>query len=135
MKKGGMPSVRRNGQIIKTLPSSADAIIAAGGGAIMDAANREILRHNGLCVWLTADVRTIVERMRTDQASDAQRPPLSSDGLEQETAKILEARRPVYQELADCIVDTSGKEIDAVADEVCLALARQHCDEHGLRMA
>lgn len=122
-------------EIIKSLPSSADAIIAAGGGAIMDAANRDILRRYGLCIWLTADVRTIVERMRADQASDAQRPPLSSDGLEQETAKILEARRLVYQELADCIVDTSGKEIDAVADEVCLALARQHCDEHGLRMA
>jgi shikimate kinase len=108
--------------IIKQLLSSADAIIAAGGGAIMDPHNRKALKHHGLFVWLTADVRTIVERMKTDQASDATRPPLSSDGLEQETAAILEARKAIYQELADCVCDTSGKEIDAVVDEVLGAL-------------
>ena len=115
--------------IIKTLPSLADAIIAAGGGAIMDAENREVLRNNALCVWLTADVRTIVERIRTDRASNAQRPPLSSDGLERETTEILESRRPLYQELADATVDTSGKAIDAIVDEVLSALGRYHLDE------
>jgi shikimate kinase len=108
--------------VIKRLPSSADAIIAAGGGAVMDAENRKALKHHGLCVWLTADVRTIAERMRTDQASDDQRPPLSSDGLEQETAALLEQRRPIYQQVADFICDTSGKEIEAIADEVLGAL-------------
>ncbi len=120
--------------LIKTLPSLADAIIAAGGGAIMDAENREVLRHNALCVWLTADVRTIVERIRTDRASGAQRPPLSSDGLEQETTEILESRRPLYQELADVTVDTSGKGIDAIADEVCTVLSRYLFNKQRSRM-
>jgi shikimate kinase len=112
----------RERAIIKQLPLSADAVIAAGGGAIMDAANRKALKEKGLCVWLTADVRTIVERMRDDKASAAQRPSLSGDGLEQETAKILEARRPFYQEMADCTIDTSGKGINVIGDEILSAL-------------
>lgn len=111
----------RERAIIKQLPLSADAVIAAGGGAIMDAANRKSLKEKGICVWLTADVKTIVERMRDDSASNLQRPPLSSDGLEQETAKILEARRPIYQEMADYLCDTSGKNIEAIADEILSA--------------
>jgi shikimate kinase len=107
---------------IKKLSSLTDGIIAAGGGAIMDAENRKTLKHNGLCIWLTADVKTIVARMRNDRASTAQRPSLSDGGLERETTEILEAREPVYQEMADCIVDTAGKGIDAVVDEVCSAL-------------
>jgi shikimate kinase len=111
--------------IITQLPSFGDAVIAAGGGAPMDAENREVLQRTGFGVWLIADEKTIVERMRNDQVSAAQRPPLSDDGLEKETAEILEARRPVYQEVADCIVDTAGKGIDAVVDEVSAALDRQ----------
>lgn len=112
----------RERAIIKQLPLSADVVIAAGGGAIMDAANRKTLKHKGFCVWLMADVKTICERMRADKASAVQRPPLSGDGLEQETAKILEARRPFYQEMADCTIDTSGKGIAAIGDEILSAL-------------
>jgi shikimate kinase len=109
--------------IIKKFPPLTDGVIAAGGGAIMDAENRKVLKYNGLCVWLTADVSTIVARIRNDRASNAQRPPLSDGGLERETAETLETREPVYQKMADCIVDTAGKGIDAVVDEVCSALA------------
>jgi shikimate kinase len=111
---------------IKKLSSLTEVVIAAGGGAIMDAENRKTLKRNGMCIWLTADVRTIVARMRNDRASTAQRPPLSDSDVEQETARILKTREPVYQESADCIVDTEGKEIDAVVDEICSALASRN---------
>jgi shikimate kinase len=80
------------------------------------------LKQDGLCVWLIADISTIVARMRNDRATTTQRPPLSDGGLERETSEILEAREPFYQEMADCIVSTTGKDIDAVADEVYGAL-------------
>jgi shikimate kinase len=119
--------------IVKQLPFLGDVVIAAGGGAVMDAENKEILRRTGICIWLIADERTIVERMQNDQASAAQRPPLSDDGLERETAEILEARRPIYQEVADCIVDTTGKGIDAVVDEVSAAVDRHDCASNPVR--
>ena len=117
--------------IIKQFPSLDDGIIAAGGGAIMDAENRKALKQDGLCVWLTADVSTIVARMRNDRATTAQRPSLSDGGVEQETAEILETREPIYHEMADCIVDTAGKGIDTVVDEVCSALDHHesYCNE------
>jgi shikimate kinase len=111
--------------VIRGLSSLADTVIAAGGGAVMDGENRDALGRNGLFIWLTADERTIVERMKNDTAGGEQRPPLSSDGMERETSKILEKRAPIYQELADFTIDTSGKEIEAIAEEVSTLLARR----------
>jgi shikimate kinase len=119
--------------IIQQLSSSADAVIAAGGGAVMDAENRKALKEKGLCVWLTADVKTITNRMQADKVSAVQRPPLSGDNLEQETANILEARRPMYQEMADCTIDTAGKEITVIADEILSALSLQAFDRQRSR--
>jgi shikimate kinase len=112
--------------VIRGFSSLSDMVIAAGGGAVMDPENREALGRNGLFIWLTADVRTIVERMKNDTAGGEQRPPLSSDGMEGETSKILEKRTPIYQGLADFTVDTSGKEIDAIAEEVSNLLAPRY---------
>lgn len=115
-------------QIITKLSSLTEGVIAAGGGAIMNAENRKALKNNGLCIWLTADVRTIVERMRNDRTSTAQRPSLSDGDVEQETAQILETREPVYGEMADCIVDTSGQRLNAVVDAVCSELNHHDID-------
>jgi shikimate kinase len=112
--------------VIRGLPSLADTVIAAGGGAVMDAKNRKSLGRNGIFIWLTADVRTILERMKNDTAGGQQRPPLSNDGMEMETSKILEKRVPIYRQLADFTIDTSGKEIDAIAEEVCNFLVRRN---------
>jgi shikimate kinase len=123
---GGWKAFRqRERAIIKALPSSSVGIIAVGGGAVVDAMNRTVLKKLGSCVWLTADVKTIVERIRADQGSDAKRPPLSRNGLEQETVTILRERTPLYEALADFVVATTGKKIDTIADEVCGMLARQ----------
>jgi shikimate kinase len=123
--------------IIRWLSSLTDAVISAGGGAVMDPENREALKGNGLFLWLTADVRTIVERMRNDTAGGEQRPPLSSEGMERETSEILQKRTPIYRQLAHFIIDTSGKQIDAIADEVYSLLARQNppLGWKGFRMA
>jgi len=111
--------------VVRGLSSLVDTIIAAGGGAVVDAENKDALKRNGLFLWLTADVRTIVERMKNDRVAGEQRPPLSSDGLERETSEILKKRTPIYRQLADFTIDTSGKEIDAIADEACNLLARR----------
>ena len=111
--------------VVRGLSSLVDTVIAAGGGAVVDAENREALKQKGLFLWLTADVRTIVERMENDRVVGEQRPPLSSDALEKETSEILKKRTPIYRQLADFTIDTSGKEIDAIADEACNLLARR----------
>ena len=116
---GGWPLFRsREQETIRSLSSLEGAVIATGGGAFEDPVNREILRKDGLFVWLTADVKTIVDRMRSDEKSDGQRPPLSSNGMEAEVAAMTRKRGPVYRGLAHVRIDTSEKGIDAIADEV-----------------
>jgi shikimate kinase len=137
VQQGGWESFRQEEKaMIRGLSPSADAVIAAGGGAVMDPENREALRGNGLFLWLIADAHTIVERMKKDKAGGEQRPPLCSDGMERETSEILQQRTPIYRQLAHFTIDTSGKEIDTIADEVCALLARQNprLGWKGLRM-
>jgi shikimate kinase len=92
----------------------------------MDEGNLKILRKRGVFIWLTADVRTIIERMEQDKISHGQRrPSLSKDDLYRETVNMLELRMPVYSDLADFTVDTSEKDIDEVAGEICRILSSE----------
>ena len=120
VREGGWPLFRlKEKEVIGWLSSMEGSIIAPGGGAFEDPENREALRDNGLFVWLTADVKTIMERMLADRKSGDQRPPLSAGDLEAETALIIKRREPVYRQLAALTIDTSKKGIDEIADEIC----------------
>ena len=123
VKKGGWDEFRlKEKEAIKELGLSGNCIIATGGGAFETLENREVLKSNGLFVWLSADVKTIVKRMRSDQKNMNHRPPLSHDDLATECSVILGKREPVYRELADLIIDTSDKGINKVVDEICIFL-------------
>jgi shikimate kinase len=99
------------------------AIIALGGGAVMDPANVANLKETGVFVWLTADAETLTKRIDVDGESIDMRPSLSERGGLDEVKQMLAIRNPVYQALADVTLDTVGKDIDAVAEEVLRSLA------------
>ncbi|MFI3242931.1 MAG: shikimate kinase [Akkermansia sp.] len=90
---------------------TAGCIISTGGGVIMRAENRELLRRLGFVIWLDVDVPILFERTaRTNHR------PLLQQGDAQETLrKLLEVRAPLYAESAHLRLDTSHMEIpDAV---------------------
>ena len=95
-----------------------EGLVIAGGNS-HDGAGIQLIRSD------------IVVAQCTIQENRAGR--LSGDGLEQETAKILEARRPFYQEMADCTIDTSCKNIEAIADEILGALGPRLLDQERSR--
>lgn len=118
--KGGWEAFRlREKEIIRQLERNTRCVIATGGGVFETGENKEILRNKGFFVWLWADVKTIVKRMRSDEKSMSHRPSLSHDDLVMECSTILKKREPGYREMADLIIDTSNKDIDTVADEIC----------------
>ena len=123
--------------VIRTLSFSADTVIAVGGGAVMQAENRRALKRKGLFLWLTADVNTILQRMRNDSRNGGGRPPLAGDCAERETSGILKQRIPIYRRLADFTIDTSERDIEAVAQEFCHLLVRRviQGDRKRLRVA
>jgi len=114
----------REREVIKSLATTIESVIATGGGAVMDQENVDVLKKNGVLIWLTANVDAIIERMRADADSVKRRPPLSRDDFLQETVKVLEERIPVYRRLADFSVDTAGKEIDEIVGKICQFLEK-----------
>jgi shikimate kinase len=91
------------------------AIVATGGGAVLDAENREVMTATGPIVWLQASPEELLERVGAAPG----RPLLDRAGDRLEEIRSLADERAVrYQEAADHVIDTSGKSIAEVADEI-----------------
>jgi len=119
VEKGGWDLFRmKEREAIMGISSMQDSIFATGGGAFENQKNGEVLKKNGLFIWLTADVKAIMKRMLADQNSGSQRPSLSHNDLETETSLILKKREPAYLELANLTIDTSGKRIEGIVDDI-----------------
>jgi shikimate kinase len=97
--------------VIADIAAGPPAVVATGGGAILDPANVERMRTSGVRILLEADASTLEAR----GAADGERPLLRrSDDI----AEINAGRRSRYRDAADHVVDTSGKDVGVVADEV-----------------
>jgi shikimate kinase len=92
-------------------------VVATGGGVVVRAANRDRLRATGRVVWLTADARTIGQRLQNDPTSAERRPILTVGGLS-EIEELLRTREPWYRACADLTVDTTGRTPEEVAREI-----------------
>ncbi len=110
---------KRESEVIRKLALLQRGVVATGGGAVMDQGNCDILKKYGLLIWLTAEVMTMVERMRDDATSKERRPSLLHDDTFRETEDVLKERLPLYRWLADFSLDTKGKNIDEIVNAVC----------------
>lgn len=96
-------------------------ILCTGGGAVLDERNVETMRAAGTIVWLRATPESIARRI----ADDRSRPLLKGGATPASIAARLEPRLPLYERAADFTVDTDGKGIGELCDEIEKALARQ----------
>lgn len=90
------------------------AVVACGGGVVLEPANRIALRSSGICVYL--DVPLAQLESRVQPAAD--RPLIREQG---DLARLLEAREPLYREFAAHVVDASGtpgEVADAIVEEL-----------------
>lgn len=102
---------------LESVSRAENAVISLGGGAILRAGNRAIIRSTGVCIWLHCDAETIAFRLQRDKVSTEQRPALTTLDGSQEIHELLQARHPLYQEAADHRLNTAGKTIEQVADQ------------------
>jgi shikimate kinase len=94
------------------------AVIACGGGVVLDGTNRRTLRDAGCVVWLRADATALGDRVRK---SSNVRPLIATDGAVSSTAmleQIAADRAAHYDDVADVRVDTGGRSVAEVADIV-----------------
>ncbi len=80
------------------------AIIDCGGGVVLDDCNIQNLRRNGKIVWLTADLETVMKRIKADPNRPALKEGLS---FEEEQKQVLEEREELYRACSDMKIDTS----------------------------
>ncbi len=100
------------------------AVIATGGGAPVDVANRERLWAGNLVVWLDAPVDVLVHRVG---AAGAGRPLLSGAAAER-LSHLAASRRPVYAQ-AHLRLVTAGLTPAAVAAAIISALEDSSYDD------
>lgn len=102
---------RWESSIIHELGSGPDAVISTGGGVVLDDANVTLMAETGVRILLEADVEDLRKRLARDGTR-----PLLADGAD--VASIAAKRLERYREASDHIVDTSGRELIEVAEEV-----------------
>ncbi len=103
----------REAAAVADLVGEAPAVVALGGGAVLDARNRATLRASGVLLTLAARLETVRRRV----GDDASRPLLTGD-LEARLA----ARAAAYAD-ANATIDTDARSPDEVVAEAEAVLA------------
>jgi len=109
---------KREKEAVRGLLQAQGAVIATGGGVVLDRENVDRLKQRGFLIWLDADVQTIIRRIQADSAGKQQRPPLSGHDLNEETVTLLQERIPFYRRAADVSVDTTDRPVGEIVDEI-----------------
>ncbi len=104
-------------EVVAALAAAPDpAVIATGGGALVDNANYQVLSRAATIICLTARPEVIARRV---SVSTVARPKLTEGNLplEQRIAQLMEQRRDAYAR-AEFTVDTSDLSVSAAAERV-----------------
>jgi shikimate kinase len=96
------------------------AVLSVAGGAVLDAESRLRIKGAGLVVWLRASVATLAHRVGSGQG----RPLLSGDP-EANLARLLLEREPLYEQLADLVVDVDHLDVEEAVEEIRAALTAE----------
>jgi shikimate kinase len=90
-------------EALRSLATTEQAIIVTGGGIVLREENVDLLNRLGVSVWLDANEETLFERASRSR----NRPLLQGENPKEGFARILQARLPLYANIAHIRVDTS----------------------------
>lgn len=105
---------QRESHILDELTRRNNIVLATGGGAIILQDNQELLKNRGEIVYLHASVAQQLQRTRRDH----NRPLLQTKDPEKKLHELLELRDPIYRQLATVIINTDGRSIHSVCQEI-----------------
>lgn len=106
----------------KKVAAQNDLVVATGGGIILDQKNMDLLRSSGTVVCLMADPEEIFQRVRRKRGT---RPLLKKNLTVNDIVAMLEERQPLYDQ-AEIVIQTSGRNIDSVVDDIINRLRQEH---------
>ncbi len=101
--------------VTKEIAREKNAVIACGGGIVLNKINIDRLREGTRIVYLTASPSTILRRVAKEAG---QRPLLQVDNPTQTIRELLQFRRPFYERAADIEISTSRLDINGVVAQI-----------------
>lgn len=103
-------------EVVRGLSEVDNRVISVGGGLVLKDENVRLLKQNGMIVYLRAEKKTLAARLR----ADTERPLLQTgeESIEKKLDRMLALRAPVYERVADRIVDVDGKTPQEIAEEI-----------------
>ena len=102
---------KREAEALRSLASKRCLVIATGGGIVTQPENMPLLRQLGFVVWLSASPATL--HRRTAHSHD--RPLLRSGDPESTLRQLGDARKTLYEEVADMKITTDDLSLEDVA--------------------
>ena len=101
---------KREATVIDELTRLPNIVLATGGGAVMDPANRQCLKTRGRVIYLHTSVNHQLKRTRKDR----NRPLLQTGNPREKLEELMSTRDPLYREVASIIIDTDGMRVQDV---------------------
>ena len=92
----------RETEVYKVLGALDGAVIACGGGVVLNPENMAALKHNGIVGLLTASSEAIWARVSRNENR-----PLVREGGREKVETIMKERAPLYEKYADFRVDNT----------------------------
>lgn len=107
-------------QVLGGMQTHSDQVISVGGGTVMDFQSRGLLQKMGRIVLILVEPEVLISRILADGMPaifDAENPRASFDALYAE-------RMPVYKQVADLQVETTGLDVEQSAQKIYEALRK-----------
>ena len=117
---------QREAEVIRDLTAQHEIVLATGGGAVLNAENREYLKARGTVIYLRATVNSILQRT----SHDKHRPLLQTVDPRKRIEELARTREPYYSEVADIIVETGRTNVQSLLHTILEQL--EHATGNGL---
>ena len=104
----------REAQVIAELVALDHIVLATGGGAVLSPTNRQRLAERGFVIYLRARPEDLYERVRHDR----NRPLLAAADPLARLRELYLERDPLYQAVADLVVETGSQGVQALARQL-----------------
>ena len=108
-------------EVIRELAKKDNLVLSTGGGLVLKTENNTLLKQNGKIIFLRASLDTLAKRLKVDGT----RPLLqtSTESIRDRLASLMKERSPIYESVADAVIDVDGKTPEENAKEI-IAIAK-----------
>jgi len=113
-KEGEAGFRRRERQVIEELSQRQNIVLATGGGAVLDAANRTCLQSRGFVIYLKASVNAQYDRT----GHNSRRPLLTAADREERLQELFVVREPLYESIAQLTIVTDRGRVTKLAQHI-----------------